>query len=838
MPDFIYAPKFDDPRFRMTIGGRFFVRLVNAISSLVFLALATVLVISKEAWLQGIGALLFLFLIDRLLHLKEGDCPLDELPHGGTVNVAECVSPRAFRVTERAFDRSTLKKGDILLESAKELIRLSEIQEGITRLDVSVKEFRDKLEEFGEESEVKRLTSDDERDKALNQLMAAAFSKALDNHHRFVEPADIFSALGAMQQPALTRLFSMFSIESDDLSRAMLFGALKSRFSFWRRLPQALSGFVFPAEQQMRHRIMNRAWTARPTPNLDRYARDLTDMARAQQIGFLVGHEMEYKLLVETLSRPGNPNALLVGEAGIGKEAIVSHLAFELVHDRVPNSLFDKRLVALNISDLVAGATPEELQERLKGIIQEIAIAGNIILYVPDIHNLVKTSGTAYISAADAFMPIIMNNAFPVVGATYPQEFKQYIEQRSDFVGAFEVIRVEEVSLAEAEQILIYDSMLLEAQRKVTVSFGAVKTAVALAKKYFHNKFLPSSAEDLLKSAVAATEQRGERLVGVEDVIRSAEEKSKIPIHAASGAEAQTLLNLESVIHDRFIDQEEAVKSVANALREYRSGLARKGGPIASFLFVGPTGVGKTELSKLLTKIMFGSGDLMVRFDMTEYQDKQSFYRFIGSPDGQVRGALTDAVLAKPYSLILLDEFEKAFPDILNLFLQVFDDARLTDNMGRTVDFQNTIIIATSNAHSDIVNDALSHGETMEQIADYLKKKLVDFFKPELLNRFSRIVVFKNLEPKDLEAIATINLKDFADSMSEQGITISFDDSATKQVARLGYDPAYGARPLRRAIDDRIRAPLAEKILKKEVVRGSSVVVSFDGNVFIFTPKV
>ncbi len=837
MADFIYTPSFNDPRFHMTVGGRLLVRLVNSISSLVFLALTVVLLLQREGWQLWVGMFMAIFLTDRLVHLKEADRPMDELPNGGEVNAAEYVSPRAFRVVERAFDRSALKKSDLSLEAAKELIRLPEINEGLARLDISVGEFRDKLDEFVQESEVKRLMSADERGKALEQLVIGSFSKALANRHRFIEPADIFSALGATQQPALVRLFSMFSVEADDLSRAMLFGTLKRGFSFWQRLPRALSGFVFPSERQMQHRIMNRAWTARPTPNLDRYASDFTDLAREEQIGFLIGHEEEYKRLVETLSRPGNPNAMLVGEAGIGKEALVGHLAFELVHDRVPNALFDKRLVALNISSLVAGASAEELQERLKEIIHEIGIAGNIILYIPDIHNLVKTSGTAYLSAADAFVPIIMNNAFPVVGSTYPQEFKQYIEPRSDFASAFEIIRVEEVSPAEAEQILIYDSMLLEAQRKMIVSFGAIKTAVALAKKYFHNKFLPSSAEDLLKNAVADAEQRGEKTVGVEDVIRAAEEKSKIPIHAASGMEAETLLNLEKVIHDRFVDQEEAVKAVANALREYRSGLARKGGPIASFLFVGPTGVGKTELSKLLTKLMFGSPDLMVRFDMTEYQDKQSFYRFIGSPDGQIRGALTDAVLAKPYSLVLLDEFEKAYPDILNLFLQVLDDARLTDNMGRTVDFQNTIIIATSNAHSDIVNDALSQGETMDQISDYLKKKLVDVFKPELLNRFSKIVVFKNLEPKELEVIAAINLKDFADSMLEQGITISFDDTAVKQIAHLGYDPAFGARPIRRTIDERIRASLAEKILKNEVVRGSSVVVSFSGTDFVFTPK-
>ena len=223
-----------------------------------------------------------------------------------------------------------------------------------------------------------------------------------------------------------------------------------------------------------------------------------------------------------------------------------------------------------------------------------------------------------------------------------------------------------------------------------------------------------------------------------------------------------------------------------------------------------------------------------MRFDMTEYQDKQSFYRFIGSPDGRISGALTDAVLQKPYSLILLDEFEKAFPDILNLFLQVFDDGRLTDNLGRTVGFQNTIIIATSNAHSDIINESLSKGETMADIAEYLKRKLTDIFKPELLNRFSKIVVFKELSLKDVDAIARINLADLAETLSGQGIKMSFDESAVKQISKIGYEPAFGARPLRRAIEENLRAPLAEKLLRKEIIRGGSVKVVFENEKFDF----
>jgi ATP-dependent Clp protease ATP-binding subunit ClpC len=316
-----------------------------------------------------------------------------------------------------------------------------------------------------------------------------------------------------------------------------------------------------------------------------------------------------------------------------------------------------------------------------------------------------------------------------------------------------------------------------------------------------------------------------------------AEEKVHIPIHEAEGDEAATLLNMEKLIHERLIGQDEAVKAVAQALREYRSGLARKGGPIASFLFVGPTGVGKTELAKTLAAIQFGSEKLMVRFDMTEYQDKTSFYRFIGSPDGTVRGALTDAVIEHPYSLVLLDEFEKAYPDILNLFLQVFDDGRLTDNLGRTVDFTNTIVIATSNAHSDILNDALAKGESVADVEEYLKAKLTDVFKPELLNRFSKIIVFRDLAPQDLAKIVAINLRELVDAVKAQGITLSFSDEAIARIAKLGYDPQFGARPLRRAIDEHIRAPLSEALLAKRVAKGARVMCTIKDERFDFVSQ-
>ncbi len=578
---------FGDPRFRMSFAGRFLVRVMKYVSYL-FLAAATVtFLISGIPWLFFSGIFLVLFFLDLIAHRGEGDLPIAEMPRTGTVNVASVFTPEAFSMLEKAFDRSVLTKHDFFLEVASRLAETRHIEDGLTRLDVNPKEFRQKLAEF-----IAEPPTDDVSKEILvakvEALALAAFGAALAAGHNFVRPSDLFSGLAKIQDESVERIFNLFSIDAGDLELALILGASSVRGRF--RMPRALGGFTFETHHVMRHRVMNRAWTARPTPALDRYSDDLTDLARSSRVGFLIGHAEEYEKLVMTLARPINPNVLLVGEAGIGKEAIVQHLAFQLVKDNVPRALFDKRLVALRVESIVAGAKPDELDARLKTIVEEIGLAGNIILYIPDIHNLVKTSGTAYLSAADILMPIIMDNRFPILGATYPREFKEFIEPRSDFVGAFEVVPVSEISISEAERLLCYESLILEKDTRITISFGAIRRSVLIAKKYFHDKFLPSSAEELLKGALVSAEQRGETALGSDRVSAVAEAKTHIPMHEATGDEAETLLNMESLMHERIVGQDEAVTAIAQAIRQYRSGLSRPGGPIASFLFVGPDG--------------------------------------------------------------------------------------------------------------------------------------------------------------------------------------------------------------------------------------------------------
>ena len=828
---------FFDPRFEMTHAGRLFVRVFLFSGYVVLAAASLTFLLSDISWIFWIGALLFVFLLDRLKHFGQANRSLQKnIPT--QANLADYMTPATFAVLEYAFDRALLG-GNFYLFLLKRLLDRKDIQTGIERMDLNFKELHDKTEELLKESiEDKKYVAEGQRQKLKGEVekalrLSLAQAAAADN--RFIEPKDLFAALSYCDSSAVLRVLQLFNIDPGDLQNALIFSRYKDTLGCLRRLPVTVGGFVY-RPYKIRHRIMNRAWSARPTPLLDQYSEDLTDYARLEKIGLLIGHEKEYDRLVDILSRPTKPNVLLVGDPGSGKETLVNHLAYKITKDEVPPELFDKRLVLLRIGSVMAGASVSgELQARVMKIIEEIVRAGNIILYIPDIHNLVKTSGKEAINAADIFLPAFASSAFSVIGTTYPKEYKKTIESQGDFSKVFENIPVEEISVEDATRLLIYDSIILERQYKIKVTFGAVKQAVALASKYFRDKLLPSSADDLLKEALSDAKDKGDKVLNIDDIIDIAQRRVNIPLRQAKSAEAEKLLNLEQLIHERLIDQEEAVKAVSRALREYRSGLSRKGGPIANFLFVGPTGVGKTELSKILANIQFGSKDAMIRFDMSEYQDKQSIFRFIGSPDGSVSGALTEAVMRRPYSLVLLDEFEKAHSDILNLFLQVFDDGRLTDNMGRVVDFQNTVIIATSNAHSNFIKESLEAGRSMAEISEELKKKLTEYFRPELINRFSNIIVFRSLSPADTVAIAGILLADLTNEVNKnQGIHLDFSKEVVQKIAEWGYDPVFGARPLRGVISDKVRSVLAEKILKGEIGKGGNVLVKLEDNVLIF----
>ncbi len=565
---------------------------------------------------------------------------------------------------------------------------------------------------------------------------------------------------------------------------------------------------------------------------------DLTDLASKMKLGFLVGHEQEFDSLMNVLARPGRNNVLLVGEPGTGKETMVANLAIKIIKDEVPGNLFDKRLVALNIGNVTSGANNVgELQNRFQKLAKEMLEAGNIVLYIPNIYTLKQTNVEgAGINAADLLKPIFQSGLVPVIGTATEQEYRRLLDTDVEFSGMFEIIRLQEISEDEAIQILSYEALSLEKQYRIVISYKAIKRAVFLSKRYLRDKLLPASATDLLRETVVYIKSIGKKIVSEDDIIDMVEAKTRIPMANVTKQEAEQLLNLEDKLHQRIIDQEEAIKSVAEALREYRAGLSNKSGPIASFLFVGPTGVGKTELAKSLAVIYFGSESKMIRFDMTEYQDVASVQRFIGSPDGEKLGALTEAVRIHPFSLILLDEFEKASQNIMNLFLQVFDDGRLTDSTNRVIDFSNTIIIATSNALSSFIKEELDKGTEYKQLSEQIKLKLTSVYTPEMLNRFSKILVFKPLSPDNILEITKLQIKNLAKQISnDKEIKLSVSDSAIAELARLGFDPVFGARPLEGVIREKIKSEIANKILKQELVSGDEIIIDFQNNEFTYT---
>lgn len=828
---------FSDPRLEFSTALRFLWSLVTYSFYGVFIVGTALAAVSDIEWLRWLGILCMLWLADRALHI---DTPIYDITQLHTervagVNVSQFLLPKSFRMIVRALDRTGIAGGNFYLHFIKVLIRDAGIRDALQRLELSPDEFEYKIdEEIAKDKKQGSQYAHAELLARIELLIKMAFIGAYADGSKYIAPSDLFAALGTVDDAAIRRVFYLFSLDVDDLRRVLIFSRYRQRFAWMRTVPATVGGF---ARSGPRHRIMNRAWTARPTPTLDMYSDDLTDLARDQRVGFLIGHRQEYDAIVDILSRGAKQNVMLIGDPGSGKETIISHLAFNIIQDKVPDALFDKRLVSLSISELVSGAGPEEISSRVSAVVFELIAAKNIILYIPDIHNLFKTAGEGFINVANMLLPAITKDAFQVIGSSYPREMKVEIEAHPDFLNAFDVVRIEEISEDDAITMLTYMSVIMERRYKVTISFEAIKAAVSIAHKYFKQTLLPASAEDLLKEALAGATQRGESLLTDELVIAVAERKVNIPIHKATREEADKLLNLEDIIHKNLVDQEQAVGAVARALREYRSGLARSGGPIATFLFVGPTGVGKTELAKLLAITQFGSEQMLLRFDMSEYQDKQSIFRFIGTPDGKMSGTLTESVIQKPYSLILLDEFEKAHPDVLNLFLQVLDDGRITDNVGRVVDFHNTIVIATSNANSDFIKDSIEAGRTIDDIKDEFKKKLTAYFRPELLNRFSDIIIFKNLSAEDTLAIARMQIDKLVHALEEdQGIALTVDDAVVRHLAFLGYDPVFGARPLRTVINDRIKSQLAEMILRGELKQGSHLRLIMEGDDVRFVP--
>jgi len=778
-----------------------------------------------------LGIFLLFYLFHHLLKIQKTWQRLSDLRRRKdlkelNINIAEYLEPRSKKILALAFNRAKLTADPLELSLFSCLLGTNESEIFLNHLELDQKkinqEFQNKIEEFKKEYELSREPAIE----AFEKIIQKTFLEAYLIGSASIKPYHFLMALFSNPHPVLADLLLKHNIELEDARNVAI----------WLRLKNNLI-IRSPRPRRIKHKTMNRSWTAKPTYYLDSFSDDLTDLARHGLIAPMIGHQEEYEAMINVLGQEARNNALLTGGAGSGRQAMLNELARKITIDEVPKRLFDRRLVCLNAGDMLAGLrTPGELQERLGKVMDEIVASKNIILAIPQIHDLIRAVESQALSFMSFFAPVFESVDFPLVASTDEVNYHNLIEKRNDLAGSFNIVKVKELTRDQTIHFLMREALYLEQKNNIVIGHFAIKEAVDLSDRYIKNRLFPSKAYDLLTQAIEEAKIQKKTFVSQEDIKTSLSRSTGIPIAEASSKEGVDLLNLEGKLHERMIDQEPAVKAVSEALRQARAGLERRGGPIGTFLFVGPTGVGKTELAKSLAAIYFGGEERMLRFDMSEYQSSDSIYRLIGSKE--TGGFLTEKVKNQPFSLLLLDEFEKAYPDVLNLFLQVFEDGRVTDEIGNVVDFTNTIIIATSNAHSILIQEKLKEGMPVEKIQKLLREKLTDVYRPELLNRFDEIIVFKTLSPKEIEQIAALKLNSlFFELEQEKAIKISIAKTALNKISELGYEPQNGARPIRRAISKYIKNLIAEALLGNKLTKGEKYEIDFVAEKFVIKEK-
>lgn len=728
----------------------------------------------------------------------------------------------------------------------------------------------------------------------LDQMLAQAEQEAIVCGMDEIGTEHLLLAMVRMQDTAGARILASMSVDTQKL-----FAELISTMG--------REGITYRENNANKRRKRG----AGETSTLDQYARDLTDMARQGKLDPVVGREGEIQRVIQILSRRGKNNPCLIGEPGVGKTAIVEGLAQRIQLGMVPDSVADKRVMTLDLSGMVAGSKYRgEFEERIKRVIAEVMQAGNIILFIDEMHTIIGAGGAeGAIDASNILKPAMARGEIQIIGATTIAEYRKYVEKDAALERRFQPITVEEPTEEETEAILQGIKERYEKHHGITISDEAVHAAVTMSQRYIADRFLPDKAIDLVDEAAARLrlmevkapdqmltleEECKEAARGVEECLMAGDvqgasdcrkqqatlEKkikslrkryehrkdkqqlvlteddvaqvvsiwTKIPVSRLNEKEAVRLRNLEKTLHKRVVGQEDAVSAVARAVRRGRVGLKEPNRPIGSFLFLGPTGVGKTEISKALAEAVFGDEKAMIRVDMTEYMEKHSVSKMIGSPPGYVGheegGQLSEKVRRNPYSVVLFDEIEKAHQDVFNILLQVLDDGHITDSQGRKVSFKNTIIIMTSNAGAQAIVEPKKLGfasvEDEKNSYEFMKNGVMEevkrIFKPEFLNRIDETIVFRSLNKEDMKEIVTIMTRSLIERCKTQlDIDLTIRDAVKKHLVEVSYDPKYGARPLRRRIQTDLEDPLAELILSGDVKKGSKAVVTMRKGKIVFT---
>jgi len=751
------------------------------------------------------------------------------------INVCSALSKQSETVINRSWKLAIkLKHLEITpLHLMDALLEDKEVLLAVSRLGLSKKGLKTSLDKAMSCLKQKEgLKKNISYSVLFKKIMLESYAIAGGKKHLSVEPLDIFEAIFYFPN-RVGDIFYDLEIGKPEIINVCLW------IDVYKSLEIQQKRF-FQLARYKPKKGMDRAYTAIATPLINTYCQDLTEIGRQGYLNFCLDRKEEISSIFRAFES-GQNGVILVGNPGVGKMTIINGIARRMVTEDVPSFLQDKRLVSLSLSQLVGGATRiGELEERLNLILREAIRSGNIIFFVRDIHNMIGVKGLkGELDISEILADAVKNRLIFLLSTSIPREYHRLIE-RSALGEALTEIPVLEPDDNTTIQILEVNIRFVEAREKVYFAYSALSKAVELSKRYLHERFLPEKAINLLnETAVFVANERGRgSVVQGSDVAYLVSKKLNIPLTKITIKESEKLLNLEQEIHKRIIDQDEAVKAVAAALRRARTELRDIKRPIVNLLFLGPTGVGKTELAKTVSSIYFGSEGEMVRLDMSEYQTKESIDRLIGSPDGKMSGHLTEAIRRNPYTLLLLDEIEKSHPDILNIFLQVMDDGRLTDASGRTIDFTNVILIGTSNAGTAFIQDEIKKGTPLSEINQVLvREKLRSYFRPEFLNRFDDIIVFKPLGRKEIREIAKLMLKKLAIRLEKKGIKFQASEEAIDELASLGFDPTFGARPLRRVIQERVNNALANYFLKGKLSRRDIAILEKGGKIKVVKPE-
>ncbi|OGL87400.1 hypothetical protein A3I40_00160 [Candidatus Uhrbacteria bacterium RIFCSPLOWO2_02_FULL_48_12] len=663
----------------------------------------------------------------------------------------------------------------------------------------------------------------------LETIFFQAYVRAYGDRQKNIDPVDLFAAVGTVDPRSREVLYDA-GVDEQKIDNVLAWHlSVKRQYEQWRH-------WRIGSRHRPRNRL-DRAMTAIATPTLDYYSQDITELAQWGMFLPTVSRGEMVDRVVRIFQ--GGRSAVLVGYPGVGKRGVIEELAERLAADDVPAILKDKRLVSVSIAKIVSGATPADAEARLLKLLDEVAYSGNIVLVIEEIQGAVGiTSGQAgSVDMAAVLAKTLRQRRTLCLATTTPDDYKRVIE-RTVLSSLFERLNLDEPSINETIQIVESRVGRIEAKHRVYFSYDAIARLVELSAKYIHDRFLPQKSLSILDElALFTKEHRGQDIImTVNDVDLFMSQKLGVPLSRVNKNEAELLLHLEDRLHERIVDQETAVTAVAEALRRARAEVRDQKRPIANLMFLGPTGVGKTELAKAVAAVYFGEQNKMVRLDMTEYQELASLSRLIGSAEGgsAARGILTEAVRSNPFALVLLDEIEKAHVDVINVFLQVMDDGRLTDSRGQTTDFTNVILIATSNAGTSFIQEAVrSHMPMPEIERQLMESELKHHFQPEFLNRFDNIIVFRPLTTEHVLDITRLMLRKVGERLAEQGVTISVSDEVIKELATLGFDPLFGARPLRRVIQEKVDSPIARLILEGRLERRDQIILESAGKLTV-----